>query len=108
MASTGSKRHPHKYMKIRGIWYCALPDCTHFMPRNMELGVMGKKSVCWNCGEEFIMDERSIKMEQPICYDCTPEGEAVKNFDIDEFQRLQQEKSRILKLEDEKKSLFGD
>lgn len=93
MASTGSKRHTHKYMKVKQVWCCALPDCTHFMPRNMPMSVTGKASICWNCGEEFILDERSMKEERPICFECTDAGKVIKEFDIEEFERQQRLKN---------------
>lgn len=91
MSSIGSRKHTHRYMKVDNIWYCSLSDCTHYMPRNMKLGILGKKSICWNCGDEFILDERAMKDEKPICFDCTPEGK-LSDFDMEEFERLQRAK----------------
>jgi hypothetical protein len=51
-----SLKHTHKYivtfMKHKRIFSCALPDCTHYLQENV---IIGKKSVCWVCGEEMII-----------------------------------------------------
>lgn len=74
----GSKKHVHKYHKTypntrrnEPIWACALPDCTHFMPHNVSQHVPGKVSICWSCGNEFILDEDNMKVDQPVCFNCS-------------------------------------
>lgn len=80
MANTKAKRHTHKYFKAREfpkspsfLWACALPDCNHHMPKHMESMLPGKYTMCWKCGETTIMDERTMKMDKPLCDDCDPE-----------------------------------
>jgi len=78
MASTGSKRHIHKYRKLEnGLWVCSLADCTHYMPKNIPNGVMGKRSICFGCGETFILDTESMKMDLPECDKCRIKEETV-------------------------------
>jgi hypothetical protein len=76
-----AKRHVHKYyygLEISGskVWACALPDCNHFMPKHMEGLVMGRRSICWKCGEEtVIIDNESRKELKPICDECKLVGQ---------------------------------
>lgn len=66
-----SKNHTHKYHKIQtGVWACALPDCTHFMPLNVADQVEGKKSICWTCGDEMILDSNNMEDNKPECLSC--------------------------------------
>ena len=78
------RSHVHKYIlrnigkrdKPRKVYACALPDCTHFMPHKAL--VLGKKSICWQCEEEFIITSdivgkkdgsrrEKIKLRCPSC-----------------------------------------
>lgn len=74
---TGAKRHTHKYHNVNGIWMCALANCTHFMPKNVAANVEGKNSLCWECGNEFILDDINMQKNKPTCFECSPEGDAV-------------------------------
>jgi formylmethanofuran dehydrogenase subunit E len=79
---TGAKRHTHRYHKLGNQWHCSLPDCTHFMPGNVAENIIGKKSICWNCGKEFILDEISLQNERPVCANC---GNELVTAGLDEF-----------------------
>lgn len=72
--STKAKRHTHKYHKVdllgTKIWACALPDCNHHMPNHYSKLVEGKASLCWNCGEEMILDPTNMTQDRPICMNC--------------------------------------
>lgn len=85
-------KHTHKLKRHRfksgsSVFFCAL-DCTFkISPALAE----GKKSICWRCGEEFIMSEYSIRLAKPHCEAChkskdvkdlMPSLEDVKN-DVD-------------------------
>jgi len=69
-----AKRHIHKYyrahLQFGDVWACALSDCNHYMPQYMEAMVNGKASICWSCGEKFILDPISLQDEQPRCAMC--------------------------------------
>lgn len=69
-----AKKHVHKYHKVdcfgELLFFCALPDCPHHMPKYYENGLIGKKSICWNCDSEFILDERAMSMDMPVCISC--------------------------------------
>lgn len=68
------KRHTHKYLLRnygkRKVYACALPDCSHFQI-DPSL-VIGKKSLCNQCEEEFILtaDLISNKVVRPRCRVC--------------------------------------
>lgn len=73
-----AKRHTHKYHKIAlgnvgRVWSCALKEtgCTHHLPPYMESEILGRKSRCWNCDEEFILGPMSIQSDKPECPDCS-------------------------------------
>lgn len=74
MPGIGSRKHVHKYHKITigytDVWGCALPNCTHYMPKHMESMVIGKHSLCWQCGKELIMNENTMSIDRPICPLC--------------------------------------
>lgn len=68
-------KHVHKYHHIdigygTKLWACALPTCNHHMPKHLENSVIGKFSICWNCGQNFILDTENMKKDRPICISC--------------------------------------
>ena len=69
-----AKRHTHKYYRAEvawgRVWACALPDCHHYMPQHMESLMNGKSSICWECGEKFVMTPASMEMDKPVCASC--------------------------------------
>lgn len=73
MSKTGALRHVHRYMRTRPrneiIWKCMLPGCTHFIPLNIT--VIGRNSICWECGEVFTMEEHHLNQEMPKCDTCS-------------------------------------
>jgi formylmethanofuran dehydrogenase subunit E len=88
--NSGVKKHVHKYMRFGPtpamsyyIWKC-VDGCAHFIHEKQEFYVVGRKSICWGCGEEFVMDEDAMKEEMPRCVTCrNPE----LNFDVDDLIR---------------------
>lgn len=72
--ATKAKRHIHKYHRVTltfaKVWACALPDCNHFMPKQIEAIVMGKASICWQCGDNMLLDERAMDEDKPRCPKC--------------------------------------
>ena len=64
---------PHKYERFKQgngafIWKCILPDCGHFLRRDM---IYGRMSICPRCGDEYIMDRRAMELNKPHCRECT-------------------------------------
>lgn len=65
-------KHIHKLKRLKFksgniIFFCALPDCSH--KTNIALA-LGKRSICWRCGEPFIMNEYSLRLAKPHCDNC--------------------------------------
>ncbi len=64
--------HIHKFKRLKYktgniIFFCSLPDCTY--KTNIAL-VLGKRSICWRCGEPFLMSEYSLRLAKPHCENC--------------------------------------
>lgn len=69
---TKTEKHVHKFKRLRyksgnEIFFCALPDCS--VKINPALA-LGKRSICWRCGESFIMNEYSLRLAKPHCEGC--------------------------------------
>jgi len=65
-------QHVHKFKRItyksgNQIFFCALPDCNKRISTSLALG---KRSLCWRCGESFIMNEYSCRLAKPHCENC--------------------------------------
>lgn len=79
-----SKKHTHRYYRAQlafgEVWACALPDCNHHMPEHYASLMNGKRSICWECGEPFVLDPDALKMERPQCIGCRT---GIKPDDID-------------------------
>lgn len=67
-------RHTHKYIRAQlrfaQVWRCADPDCNHWMPPHQEGIMEGRASICWQCGEKFVLDIDALKEEMPRCAIC--------------------------------------
>ena len=79
-----AKKHVHKYYKVElnghFVWACALPDCSHYIPKHLELMMSkGKKSICWSCRQEFILNALSMQLNQPTCDECNPQASNLMN-----------------------------
>ena len=97
---TRKKQHTHQYVrtyphafgsspidKTKGVWACALPDCTHFMPHNVADMVEGKLSLCNRCFEKFVLTRELMGIDKPICNSCAhPEDQLP--FDAAEFMEV--------------------
>lgn len=58
----------HKYATGNAVYFCTLPDCHHKLEVALSLG---KKSICNICGNEFIMNEYTLKLAKPHCDSCS-------------------------------------
>jgi hypothetical protein len=69
------QKHTHKYIRITAkhsfVWKCALEGCNHFVYGAQDYIVEGRQSICWNCGQSFVLDRERMKQEMPHCIDCT-------------------------------------
>ena len=65
-------KHTHKLRRVRynsgrTMYFCVLTDCSFKINPML---AFGKRSICWRCGEEFIMGEYTLKLAKPHCGDC--------------------------------------
>jgi late competence protein required for DNA uptake (superfamily II DNA/RNA helicase) len=47
--------------------FCQLPDCNF---KQTPALLIGKRSLCNRCGNEFILNEYSVRLAKPHCNDC--------------------------------------
>ena len=72
------EKHIHKLKRLKYksgsvIFFCSLPDCSFKI--NISLA-LGKRSICWRCGDTFIMTEYALRLAKPHCEKCHhPKGE---------------------------------
>lgn len=66
-----SINHIHKYErgfldkeKKEKIFQCRLENCSHWL---RSMFILNKKSICWKCGNEFLIDKYSSQMRRPKC-----------------------------------------
>jgi hypothetical protein len=64
--------HIHKLKRLKYktgniVFFCALPDCSY--KSNVALS-LGKRSLCWRCGQSFIINEYSLRLAKPHCEAC--------------------------------------
>ena len=64
--------HIHKLKRVKyksgnSVFFCALPDCNFKINPSLALG---KRCICWRCGEPFIMSEYSLRLAKPHCEGC--------------------------------------
>jgi hypothetical protein len=69
---TEKQKHVHKFKRLRyksgnEVFFCTLPDCSAKLNPALALG---KKSLCWRCGNEFIMNEYALRLSKPHCEAC--------------------------------------
>lgn len=62
----------HKYRRVKMgkdgsyiVYACA--HCTHYLARKL---AVGKRSICWKCGQVFEMNSDSITVAKPKCFMC--------------------------------------
>lgn len=60
------KLRRHKYPNGTKVYFCTL-DCNYKIEAALALG---KRVLCNICGDEFIMNEYSIKLAKPHCTQC--------------------------------------
>lgn len=79
-----TEKHTHKLKRLKyksgnSIFFCALPDCSFKINTSLALG---KRSICWRCGEPFIMTEYCLRLVKPHCEGChKPKKEVIDNND---------------------------
>lgn len=66
------KDHIHKLKRViyksgNRVFFCALPDCTFKINPALALG---KRSICWRCGKDFILTDYCLRLAKPHCENC--------------------------------------
>lgn len=75
-----------KYKTGNTIFFCSLPDCNKKLNTALALG---KRSICWRCGEPFIMNEYSLRLAKPHCENChKPKNVNIKMDEIIQTDKL--------------------
>lgn len=77
-----SRNHkgPHKYQRVRWgknktiIFKCMRPGCTHYLHPEM---MKGQDSICWSCGDIFMMNPDKLRRKKPKCDKCQSGKKAV-------------------------------
>lgn len=91
MPNKKSDHEVHKYYRTEfsnsgtTIYRCGLPGCPHFVYEPL---VIGRFSVCWRCGNDFIINKKTIRNRKLHCEECTKGKEQVRKDVpklIDEF-----------------------
>jgi len=65
--------HKHKYYKEttrKGLFLfrCGLEKCSHFVHEGI---IIGRESLCWRCGESFVITKQTTRNKYFHCFDCT-------------------------------------
>jgi hypothetical protein len=87
-------KHPHRLMlRDKKTWCCMLPGCSYFIHRGLEHTLPGKTIICWECAEQFMCDEGTIKDalldDMPKCAMCRARA---RGADIDNIGKWLEEK----------------
>ena len=79
------EKHIHKLKRLKYksgsvIFFCSLPDCSFKI--NISLA-LGKRSICWRCGDTFIMTEYALRLAKPHCEKCHhPKNEEIGEAEL--------------------------
>lgn len=71
--------HTHTYVRWKttklGVTYfrCNHANCTHFIDKEL---IVGKTTLCSNCGGQFILSRDDLRRAKPKCLDCSNTKEA--------------------------------
>lgn len=70
----GIHEGPHKYFQTQFkqsgtlIFRCGLANCPHFVYEPL---ILGRISICWRCGNEFVLTKRSLRSKKLHCEECS-------------------------------------
>ena len=64
-------KHAHRFLlQQKKTWRCTLPGCGYFIHLGLAHILPGKQATCWDCGQEFTLDEEALTDEMPKCSMC--------------------------------------
>lgn len=61
------KLRRHRFKSSNVVYFCATEDCKYKVSPALAIG---KRALCWRCGNPFIMNEYSIRLAKPHCDNC--------------------------------------
>jgi ssDNA-binding Zn-finger/Zn-ribbon topoisomerase 1 len=80
-------KHTHRYQRVEWgkngtlVWRCTLPNCHHYLHREM---ILNQASICHECGNEFILTLEKLRRVKPRCDDCV-DGKKDGTKEIDDM-----------------------
>lgn len=65
------EKHTHKLKRLKyrsgnSVFFC-VDNCSYKVSSQLALG---KRAICWRCGEDFSMNEYSVRLVKPHCENC--------------------------------------
>lgn len=111
MAKPGVQKHVHRLKKVKfksgnATLFCTLPDCSYKINPSLALG---KRSICWRCGDEFILNEYSLRLTKPHCESCHKSkgsDKELSNQTVATSENLQADKADNVSLSDRLTSII--
>lgn len=91
--------HVHTYVKYKGrpgFYRCDAPDCTHFIDKE---SILGKYSLCTECGSQMILTKDDLRRARPKCFNCSNTKEAIRKRKAMEFANTLFKGAEEIKLE---------
>src|SRR6185295_6629482 len=85
MGTEAKRKNPNHTHKVRLIvhksgykeFYCVLDKCTYRVRAEF---MLGKKSLCNQCGKEFEITNYHLRIKLPKCIDCIPRKDTKRKF----------------------------
>ena len=72
----------HRYKTGNTVYFC-VDNCAFKVSTELALG---KKCICWRCGQPFTLTEYSIRLAKPHCGDChKPKGAILERTEVPDF-----------------------
>jgi hypothetical protein len=76
-------KHPHRLiLEHKKTWRCTLPGCTYFIHLGLAHILPGRTAICWECAEQFTLDEDALKDEMPKCLECRMRARGIPDVDV--------------------------
>jgi hypothetical protein len=98
-------KHPHKLMLIDNrTWRCMLEGCAFFVHLGLAHVIVGKRIVCWTCGDTFLVEKELSTLEfKPTCGLCHGGFEVPSAMELDAYirDRIEQNKKKKQEEKDE-------
>jgi len=84
-------KHVHRFIKLHGrrvnMWRCSLDGCAYLCFTGNQDILLGRYSLCWDCGRSFPMGEDNLEEEMPTCILCKSKNEGLEASEINRMIR---------------------